>query len=503
MLNEVDMLVIGGGVNGVGVARDAAGRGLKVLLLEQGDLASATSSASSKLIHGGLRYLENYEFRLVRESLMERERLWKIAPHLITPMRFVLPHHRGLRPAFILRAGLFLYDHIGGRKLLPATKRLKLKHHQAGAPLVDSFRLGFEYSDCWVDDARLVVANALGAQALGAEVLTRHKVVGAEAKNGFWSVSVKTENGDVSKVRARMLVNAAGPWVSKMIDACNLPERGDSAVRLVKGSHIVVPKTFDHDKAYTFQNADGRVMFAIPYEGNYTLIGTTDTPFEGDPYSAQADAQEVEYLCAAATEYFKVPIKHDQVVWHYSGVRPLYDDGAKSASKATRDYVLEVSEAEGGAPVISIFGGKITTYRRLAEEVMEKLEPYADFARSGWTEDKPLPGGDLLGRARPDDALTSHLNKMKSAYSWLDKNTLERLACAYGTRMADLMGEAASIRDMGRDFGAGLYEREVEFLCTTEWAKSADDILWRRTKRGLHMSAADRASFEDWFAARG
>lgn len=502
MLSEVDILVIGGGVNGAGVARDAAGRGLKVLLLEQGDLAGATSSASSKLIHGGLRYLENYEFRLVRESLMERERLWKIAPHLITSLRFVLPHHKGLRPAFILRAGLFLYDHIGGRKLLPATKRLKLKHHPAGAPLADGFRLGFEYSDCWVDDARLVVANALGAQALGAKILTRHAFVGATSEGRFWKVSVKTENGDVSEVRSRMLVNAAGPWVSKTMDACGLPELGDSSVRLVKGSHIIVPRIFEHDQAYTFQNADGRVMFAIPYEGNYTLIGTTDTPFEGDPYTAKADVQEIEYLCAAASEYFKIPVRADQVVWHYSGVRPLYDDGAKNASKATRDYVLELSEAEGGAPIVSIFGGKITTYRRLAEEVMEKLEPYAEFNRSGWTEDMPLPGGDLPECEHPDSALANHVDRMKAKYAWLDAGVVERLACSYGTRMSDLMDGAANVADMGRDFGAGLYEREVEFLCATEWARSAEDILWRRTKRGLHMSAAERAGLENWFAAK-
>ncbi len=303
MIDEVDLLVIGGGVNGAGVARDAAGRGLKVMLVEQQDLACATSSASSKLIHGGLRYLENYEFGLVRESLMERERLWTVAPHLVTPFRFVLPHHKGLRPAFILRAGLFLYDHIGGRKLLPATKRLNLRRHPVGEPLADGFRLGFEYSDCWVDDARLVVANALGAEELGAEILTRHSFLGAEQDGNGWRVSLKTENGSVAKVHVRMLVNAAGPWVSEALSSCNLPERGNkTSVRLVKGSHIIVPKLFEHDRAYTFQNADGRVMFAIPYEQDYTLIGTTDVPFDGDPYRVTIDGAEVEYLCAAASE---------------------------------------------------------------------------------------------------------------------------------------------------------------------------------------------------------
>ena len=503
MLNDVDLLIIGGGINGAGVARDAAGRGLRVLLVEQGDLAGATSSASSKLIHGGLRYLENYEFRLVRESLLERERLWKIAPHLITPLRFVLPHHKGLRPSFILRAGLFLYDHIGGRKLLPATKKLNLRRDAAGGPLTDEFKLGFEYSDCWVDDARLVVANALGAQELGAEILTRHTFVDATPENGFWKVSVKTENGEVVEVQTRLLVNAAGPWVSQAIEACNLKMQTRSSVRLVKGSHIIVPRIFDHNRAYTFQNADGRVMFAIPYETDFTLIGTTDTPFKGNPYAAKADEQEIEYLCAAASEYFKAPITPDQVVWHYSGVRPLYDDGAENASKATRDYVLELAEAEGGAPVLSIYGGKVTTYRRLAEEVLEKLAPYAEFDRSDWTECASLPGGDLPGKEQPDAALANHVKQMQARYEWLDGTVVSRLACAYGTRMESLMQGAASMEDMGTDFGAGLYKREVDFLRKTEWAISADDVLWRRTKRGLHMTEAERGRFEDWFAAAG
>lgn len=502
MQQEVDLFIIGGGVNGCGVARDAAGRGLKVMLVEQGDLAGATSSASSKLIHGGLRYLENYEFRLVRESLLERERLWKVAPNLITPLRFVLPHHKGLRPAFILRLGLFLYDHIGGRKLLPATKRLNLKQHETGGPLADMFKTGFEYSDCWVDDARLVVMNALGAQEMGADILTRHTFLSAKRDSGKWDISIKTDTGGIVSVKASMLVNAGGPWVDKALNACAVEQKNESTVRLVKGSHIVVPKLFEHDRAYTFQNADGRVVFAIPYEGNYTLVGTTDTPFEGDPYSAEADTQEIEYLCAAASEYFSGDIKPETVAWHYSGVRPLYDDGAESASKATRDYVLALDAQSGEPPLLSIYGGKVTTYRRLAEEVLEKLEPFADFKKGPWTDGAPLPGGELPGRNNPDVALSDFIKKVATDHPWLPTDLAARLTCAYGTRVAALLEGANSYEDMGQDFGASLTEREAIFLCETEFAKSADDILWRRSKRGLHMTEAERSNFAKWFETR-
>lgn len=502
MQQEVDLFIIGGGVNGAGVARDAAGRGLSVMLVEQGDLAGATSSASSKLIHGGLRYLENYEFRLVRESLLERERLWKVAPNLITSLRFVLPHHKGLRPAFILRLGLFLYDHIGGRKLLPATKRLNLKSDAAGSPLADGFSTGFEYSDCWVDDARLVVMNALGAQELGAEILTRHAFLNGKREGEHWLVSIKTETGEIKTVKAKMLVNAGGPWVDKALSACNVGSKNESSVRLVKGSHIIVPKLFEHDRAYTFQNADGRVIFTIPYEGKYTLIGTTDTPFEGDPYAAAADEQEIEYLCGAASEYFSEAIKPGSVVWHYSGIRPLYDDGAESASKATRDYVLALDQKGDQAPLLSIYGGKVTTYRRLAEEVLEKLEPFADFKRGPWTDGAPLPGGDLLGREDPETALADFVAHIQAAYPWVPADLASRFAHAYGTRTADLIGDATTMADMGEDFGAGLSEREAKFLMATEFAKSADDILWRRSKLGLHMSEAERSAFADWFSAQ-
>lgn len=497
-----DIFIIGGGINGVGIARDGAGRGLSVTLVEQADLAGATSSASSKLIHGGLRYLENYEFGLVRESLMERETLWKIAPHIITPLRFVLPHHKGLRPAFILRLGLFLYDYIGGRKLLPPTKRINLAKGPLGGPLSDKFRLGFEYSDCWVDDARLVVLNALGAAELGAEIHTRHSFLGAERQDGRWHIKVKADSGETFEVTADMLVNAAGPWVDKTLGTCKLTLKNEGSVRLVKGSHIVLPKLYEHARAYTFQNSDGRVIFAIPYQGDYTLVGTTDTPFDTDPRTAAADEDEVKYLCAAASEYFKEPIKSTDVVWSYSGVRPLYDDGAKSASKATRDYVLELLAPEGMSPILSIYGGKVTTYRRLAEEVLEKLEPYAGYKRGPWTSDAALPGGDLPGREDPKKALEDFTINLAEKAPWLPASLCKRLAASYGTRVLDLLADAASLEDMGEDFGAGLYAREIEFLQRTEWAQTAEDILWRRTKLGLHMTEAQRSRVDEWLAAQ-
>ena len=498
MSPKVDIFIIGGGINGAGIARDAAGRGQTVMLVEQADLGSATSSASSKLIHGGLRYLEHYEFRLVRESLQERERLWKIAPHLIKPLRFVLPHHKGLRPAFVLRAGLFLYDHIGGRKLLPATKRLDLRTHDAGSPLQPIFKQGFEYSDCWVDDARLVMLNALGAAELGATVLTRHKFLAAERQGGSWHIETKAAHGEVVRTEAKALVNAAGPWVEKTLNACTTDRKTASSVRLVKGSHILVPRLYGHDLAYTFQNADGRIVFSIPYEGRFTLIGTTDTPFDADPGSARADADEIRYLCDAASEYFREPIHPTDVVWSYSGVRPLYDDGSKNASAATRDYVLELDAADGAPPLLTVFGGKITTYRRLAEEALEKLGPYLELARGKWTENAALPGGDLPGRDDPAAALRELISELDKAAPWLGAATLDRIARSYGTRAFRLLGDARSVADMGQNFGAGLYEKEIDFLRREEWAQSAEDILRRRSKLGLHMSAEERQTVAAW-----
>lgn len=496
-MNKIlDIFIVGGGVNGVGIARDAAGRGLKVALVEQTDLAGATSSASTKLIHGGLRYLENYEFRLVRESLLERETLWKMAPHIITPLRFVLPHHKGLRPVFILRIGLFLYDYIGGRKLLPATKRLNLRKNAIGAPLNHALKIGFEYSDCWVDDARLVVLTALSAAIKGAQILTRTAFESAQRVDGIWHITAKDSDGLTHTFKAKTLVNAAGPWVDKVLNITGNTRKNTTTVRLVKGSHIIVPKLYTHDRAYTFQNADGRVIFSIPYEGEFTLIGTTDTPFDTDPRTPKVDASEIAYLCAAASEYFVKPIQPSDVVWTYSGVRPLYDDGEANASKATRDYVLDVNTDDGKTPLLNIYGGKITTHRCLAEEALEKLAPYLDMSSASWTAGEALPGGDLPGRENPDAALKQFIGAVAAAAPWLNIDISQRLARSYGTRAFDLLGNASCLNDMGKHFGAGLYAREIDFLKRDEWAVTAEDILWRRTKLGLHMSDAERKSVE-------
>lgn len=502
-MNEtVDIFIIGGGINGTGIARDAAGRGQNVVLVEQADLGGATSSASSKLIHGGLRYLENYEFRLVRESLLERETLWKIAPHLITPLRFILPHHKGLRPAFILRLGLFLYDYIGGRKLLPPTKRLSFSKDKIGTYLRDNLTIGFEYSDCWVDDARLVILNALSAAKMGAQILTRHTFINATQENKQWSIDVKAPNGRIETYKAKTLINASGPWVDKSLKECNISDKGDSTVRLVKGSHIVVPKLHDDDRALTFQHTDGRVVFAIPYQEQYTLLGTTDTVFEADPRTVKADNGEIQYLCEVASEYFKKSIVPSDVVWTYSGVRPLYDDGAQNASKATRDYVLDLITEEHKAPLLNIYGGKVTTYRCLAEEALDKISSFINLHKGSWTAETALPGGDIPGRKDPTQALTNHIEKVAEDYPWLDQNTRTRMACAYGTRIKKLMASVSSVDGMGKHFGAGLYALEIEFLINEEWAATAEDVLWRRTKLGLHMSKHEREAVEAYIKQR-
>jgi len=491
----IDLLVIGGGINGVGIARDAAGRGLSVMLCEQGDLASATSSASSKLIHGGLRYLEYYEFRLVREALTEREVLLENAPHIIFPMRFVLPHDRSLRPAWMIRAGLFLYDHLGGRKRLPGSHGLDLARDPAGAPLKPDYRKGFVYSDCWVDDARLVVLNALDAAARGAEIRTRTRCVSARRTGAGWEATLRDlETGAETTVAARILVNAGGPWVARIVeDTLELPKR--APLRLVKGSHIVVPRLHDGVHAYILQNNDGRVVFVIPYEGAFSLIGTTDIPFEGDPASVSITPDETRYLCDAVGRYFRAPPKPEDVVWSYSGVRPLYDDAAESASAVTRDYVLDLDAGPDRAPLLCVYGGKITTYRRLAEHVMRDLAPHAPGASGPWTDKAPLPGGDLPGVDFP-----RFLAGLRDARPWLPEALAHRLARAYGTRVERVLGYAASLDDLGRDFGGGLYEREVAYLLDEEWAKTAEDILWRRTKLGLHLPREARAAFESWLA---
>jgi glycerol-3-phosphate dehydrogenase len=493
-----DLAIIGGGVNGCGIARDAAGRGNTVFLCEMNDLASGTSSWSTKLVHGGLRYLEYYEFRLVREALIEREILWQIAPHIIRPLRFVLPHHAGLRPAWLLRLGLFLYDHIGGRHLLPPTRTVDLTNDAVGRPLIAKrYTRGFEYSDCFVDDARLVVLNARDAADRGAEIRTRTRAVELRQADGIWQVTVEhTFSGARETIRARVLVNAGGPWVENVL-ASGAGVNARAKVRLVQGSHIVVPKLYEHDRAYMFQNSDGRIVFAIPYQDDFTLIGTTDRDYHGDPSLVKATAEEIEYLCDAVSEYLAKRVKPEDVVWTYAGVRPLYDDGASEAKAATRDYVFEL-DSPGGAPLLSIYGGKITTYRRLAEEALERLSPYlrSAKAREGWTGKSPLPGGDLDVSALP--ALTAELQRN---YPFLTREHANRLAHAYGTRAGRLLGAAKSLADLGQSFGATLTAAEVKYLMASEWALTADDIVWRRSKLGLRMQAGDIAALEAWIAA--
>jgi glycerol-3-phosphate dehydrogenase len=492
-----DIAIIGGGVNGCGIARDAAGRGLSVFLAEKGDLASGTSSASTKLIHGGLRYLEHYEFRLVRESLKEREVLLRMAPHIIRPLRFVLPHHRALRPALLIRLGLFLYDHLGGREILPASRTVDLTRTPAGIPLKPGYSRGFEYSDCWVDDARLVVLNAMDAARRGAVIRVRTEVVSARRSDGHWLVQCKdTRSGAAETIAARALVNAAGPWISEVMTR-RVGAHARSPLRLVKGSHIAVARLFDHDCAYIFQNADGRVVFAIPYERDFTLIGTTDVDFAGDIDRVEVSEEEVSYLCRAASDYLIRPIAASDVVFAYAGVRPLYDEGDVSAHEVTRDFVLELEGREDEAPLLNIIGGKITTYRHLAEAALKKLDHAFPNAGTPWTRGTTLPGGDFSFHQR--DQLTRDL---AATFPFLGDATADRLTATYGTMARSVLFGATDVTDLGAHFGADLYQREVEHLIRNEWAISADDILWRRTKLGLRLSAAERSGLADWLTAR-
>ncbi|KPL53845.1 glycerol-3-phosphate dehydrogenase [Prosthecomicrobium hirschii] len=492
-----DLAVVGGGVNGCGIARDAAGRGLTVLLAEQGDLASATSSASTKLVHGGLRYLEYYEFRLVREALIEREVLLRAAPHFIWPLRFVLPHHSGLRPRWMIRLGLFLYDHLGGRKILPGTRAVDLRTDPIGKPLRPEFRFGFEYSDCWVEDARLVVMNARDAADRGVDIRTRTRVVSARREDGLWRVRLEDRRtGAISEIRARALVNAAGPWVSEFLGGAlgrNDPDR----VRMVKGSHIVVPRLYDHDRCYIFQNADGRICFTIPYEQDFTLIGTTDLDYRGNPGEAAIDASEIAYLCEAVSAYFVKPVKPADVVWTYSGVRPLYDDGASKAQEATRDYVLKLEGGDGQAPLINVFGGKITTARKLAEAALEKLAPFFPTMGAPWTDTGHLPGGGI-----PVAAVPAAIAEIRTRHPYLSERHAARLFRYYGTKALAMLGDARSLSDLGRLFGADLTAREVDHLMRTEWAETAEDILWRRSKLGLRFKPDEVAALDSYMAAR-
>jgi glycerol-3-phosphate dehydrogenase len=489
-----DIFVIGGGINGCGIARDAAGRGYSVALAEMNDFASGTSSGATKLIHGGLRYLEHYEFRLVREALMEREVLWAMAPHVIWPLRFVLPIQKGgVRPAWLVRLGLFLYDHLGGRKLLPATRTLNLSRDEAGQSLKPEFRRAFEYSDGWVDDARMVVLNARDAQNRGATILSRAKVVSAKREVDHWVITTKsTRDGSTLKHRARMVVNAAGPWVDQVL-AGAMGHNNARNVRLVQGSHIIVRKKFNHDRAYFFQNPDNRIIFAIPYEGDFTLIGTTDRDFKEDPKTVRISDEEVHYLCNAASEYFKQPIVPEDIVWSYSAVRPLFDDGASKAQEATRDYVLKVEAPDGGAPLLNVFGGKLTTYRRLAEHALEKIAETIGAKGKPWTAGSHLPGGDF-----PVTGAAKAVDELMSKAPFLERGHAERLIRCYGTDARTMLSSATTVEDLGRHFGGTLYEAEVRWLLDREWAVSAEDILWRRTKQGLFLTPDEVAGLEDY-----
>ena len=513
--SEVDLFVVGGGINGCGIARDAAGRGLSVALAEMNDLASATSSASTKLFHGGLRYLEFFEVRLVREALKERETLLRAMPHISWPMRFVLPYHkdmrfegntptsrilslvmpwmRGRRPAWLIRFGLFLYDHLGGRKILPGTTTVDLAADPVGKPLQNRFAKAYEYSDCWIEDSRLVVLNARDAQARGAQIMTRTKVVSAERVDDVWHITTEDQSTKETQLTvARMLVNAGGPWVEDIIR--NTARINSSeGVRLVRGSHIVTRKLFDHDKCYFFQGEDGRIIFAIPYETDFTLIGTTDADHEDASVNPQCTEAEADYLRAFASNYFKQPIPKDDIVWSYSGVRPLYDDGASSATAATRDYVLKVNQDGEAAPLLNIFGGKITTYRKLAESALEKITPFFPKAGPDWTAGVSLPGGDF-----PVDGVVSLIQELRETYPFLDDFWARRLIRAYGTEARLILGDAKSIGDMGKAFAATLTEREIIWLMDKEYARTAEDVVWRRSRLGLRMSKAEIAELDIW-----
>lgn len=478
--SEFDLLVVGGGINGAGIARDAAGRGLSVMLVEQDDLASHTSSASTKLIHGGLRYLEYGEFRLVREALIERERLWAMAPHIIWPLRFVLPQTQSPRPAWMVRLGLYLYDHLGGRKKLPATETVRLNASAFGNGLKDRAGRGFVYSDCWVEDSRLVVLNARDAADRGAQVLTRTRLVRATRDGDGWTATIADGAGERT-VRARILVNAAGPWVADVLERSG-DHRAERPVRLIKGSHLIVPKLYDGDHALMLQNPDRRIVFAIPYERDFTLVGTTDEPWEGAPGKAAIGAEETSYLLDTIARYFTRSVGADEIVWSYAGIRPLYDDNAGSASAVTRDYVLDLDADDGKAPKLSIFGGKITTYRKLAEHALEKLAPFCPGARGAWTAGATLPGGDFAD-------FDAYLAKLVAERPGLPRDLLHRLVRAYGSCTRDLLGSAMTMAALGEDLGGGLTTREVDYLRTREWAVDAEDILFRRSKLGLHVPA--------------
>lgn len=491
-----DLLIIGGGINGVSIARDAAGRGLSVLLVEKDDLASHTSSASSKLIHGGLRYLEYGEFRLVREALIERERLLSMAPHIIWPLSFALPMIDSPRPAWMVRLGLFIYDHLGGRKKLPATKTIpKLSNHPVGNGLKNNAAKAFMYSDCWVEDSRLVVLNAMDAKSLGATIRTHTQFVTAERSGDGWAATLEDKTGQ-SDVKARIIVNAAGSWVEDVLRTSTNTE-STSGVRLIKGSHIVVPKLFDGDHAFILQNKDKRVIFAIPYEQHYTLVGTTDIPWEGAPAAPTISDEETNYLLETIEQFFERKTNIADIKWSYSGIRPLYDDKAANASAVTRDYVLDLDNPDKSAPILSIFGGKITTSRKLAEHAMQMLSPLLVVKDAPWSSTRPLPGGDIEGRD-----FDHFIASLSPRYPALPATLLRRYARAYGTRVHVLLNGISKLEDLGTDFGDNLYKAEVDYLVAHEWAETADDILYRRSKLGLHIQPATRIQLDDYLVSK-
>jgi glycerol-3-phosphate dehydrogenase len=489
-----DVLVVGGGINGAGIARDLAGRGLKVVLCEKDDLAAHTSSSSTKLIHGGLRYLEYYEFALVRKALAERELLLRSAPHIMWPLRFVMPHDPGMRPVWMIRAGLFLYDHLARREVLPGSTTVDLRQHPAGVPLKPRFHKGFVYSDGWVDDARLVLLNAMDAAEHGAAVYTRTACIDARRGPQDWALTLRDTAGRKQAWRARALVNAAGPWAAQFLsDHAHAPRA--QSLRLIKGSHIVVKKLFDHDHAYIFQNPDKRIIFAIPYEQDFTLIGTTDVEHAGAIGAARIDAAETAYLCEQASRYFAKPVVPADVVWSYSGVRPLLDDESGDPSAITRDYSLELDT--GAAPLLSVWGGKITTFRKLAEEAADLLAGPLQMTGPAWTREAHLPGGDLsawIGPAqRPDTDFSRFVDALQQRHPALGPALAHRLARAYGARCEQLLAQGP-----GPEVAPGLHEAELTYLHDHEWARNADDVLWRRSKLGLHLNAAQRASVDQW-----
>ncbi|MCL7945852.1 glycerol-3-phosphate dehydrogenase [Marinobacter sp. ATCH36] len=488
---KFDVVVVGGGVNGTGIAMDAAGRGLKVLLCEMNDLASATSSNSSKLIHGGLRYLEHYEFRLVREALAERESLLRNSPHIMWPMRFRLPHRPHLRPAWMIRMGLFLYDHLAKREVLPGSRSIKFDEKD---PLKSDITRGFEYSDGWVDDARLVVLTAKKAQECGATILTRTKCINAERGENSWDISLQDMNDDsIHHVSAKVIINASGPWVSRLFSE-SLAMKAPKNIRMVKGSHIVVPRLNRETEAYILQNEDERIVFVIPYEDEFSLVGTTDVDYEGDPKNAKISPEETEYLLDIVNSHFKRQLTASDVVWSYSGVRPLMDDEEGDAKKASRDYSFEVSKEKGKAPVISVFGGKITTYRKLAEAATDKLCQFFPHAQGPWTKKGILPGGDFENH----DTLEARLS---ADYPWLPEAVSSRYVRTYGTNAYYILNDAESVQDLGYRFAGTLYEREVEYLIQYEWAMTSEDILWRRTKQGLYATEDDVRELDKYLSA--